>query len=59
MSDFEEFSNSSYESIASSVDEEYLKILEERVILKNENYLEHTVPQYNDGEFIQHFRVCR
>ncbi|KAJ8951202.1 hypothetical protein NQ314_007703 [Rhamnusium bicolor] len=59
MSDIEESSSSSYESIGSSDDEEYLNMLEERVIPKNEHYLEHTVPQYNDGEFIQHFRVSR
>ncbi|KAJ8930572.1 hypothetical protein NQ314_016612 [Rhamnusium bicolor] len=59
MSDIEKFNNSSYESSASSDDEEYLNMLEKRVISRNEHYLEHTVPQYNDGEFIQHFRVGR
>ncbi|KAJ8969731.1 hypothetical protein NQ314_001612 [Rhamnusium bicolor] len=54
MSDIEEFSNSSYESSASSNDEEYLIMLEERVILKNEHYLKHTVPQGNDGDYFKY-----
>ncbi|KAJ8930015.1 hypothetical protein NQ314_017244 [Rhamnusium bicolor] len=55
MCDIGESSSSSYESVASSDDEEYLNMLEERVTPKNDHYLEHI----DDGEFIQHFRVSR
>jgi cellulose synthase/poly-beta-1,6-N-acetylglucosamine synthase-like glycosyltransferase len=32
---------------------------EDRVRPKNENYFEETIPQYNEQEFMEHFRVSR
>lgn len=45
--------------LSSSSDEELYVLFHQRMKQKNENYLEETVSQYNDPEFIEHFRISR
>lgn len=59
MGDISTSSSSSSEEEIISSDEELAELLQERNRPKNENYFEQTVPNYNDHEFIEHFRVSR
>ncbi|VEN54959.1 unnamed protein product [Callosobruchus maculatus] len=52
------FSDSdSFEALISS-DEELVATID-RQGPKNQNFFEHTVPQFNEGEFMEHFRVSK
>ncbi|KAJ8926234.1 hypothetical protein NQ314_021422 [Rhamnusium bicolor] len=49
-----------FDSDLESSDDELLELIaKERVRPKNKNYCETIVPQYNDLEFIEHFRISR
>ncbi|XP_050505707.1 putative nuclease HARBI1 [Diabrotica virgifera virgifera] len=58
MSD-EEFSDMSSLSSMGSGDEDDLELLLDEPRVKNQNYLEHTVTQYSQEEFFEHFRLSR
>lgn len=45
--------------LSSSSDEELFVVFDQRPKPKNENYLEETVPQYSNAQFMEHFRVSR
>lgn len=52
-------SSSSDESLIFSSSEDEMIEIEDRERPKNENYIEGTVAQYNEEEFLEHFRVSR
>ncbi|KAJ4437797.1 putative nuclease HARBI1 [Periplaneta americana] len=52
-------SDNDMEYISSGDELGLLELFEERDRPKNENYFEHTIPRYNDSEFVEHFRVSR
>jgi hypothetical protein len=59
MSDFSLESDDSLSSLSDSSGDDLEELLEDRVRPKNENYFEETIPQYNEQEFMEHFRVSR
>jgi hypothetical protein len=59
MSDFSLESDDSLSSLSDSSGDDLEELLEDRVRPKNENYFEETIPQYNEQEFMELFRVSR
>jgi hypothetical protein len=59
MSDFSLENDDSLSSLSDSSGDDLEELLEDRVRPKNENYFEETIPQYNEQEFMEHFRVSR
>jgi hypothetical protein len=59
MSDFSLENDDSLSSLSDSSGDDLEELLEDRVRPKNENYFEETIPQYNEQEFMELFRVSR
>lgn len=52
-----DFLNAEYVASWDGYPDDELEMLEDRLSPKNQNYIEETVEQFNESEFMEHFRL--